>query len=104
MPGIILHLSADDLEQLFDRKLKEVLDEVLAEALAEALQPIHSKLDAIEEKLEKLTARLETQEDRGSDSQGLIRPFSIMVSGHDMIFSFPFSIIVFYGRKGVAFR
>ncbi|KAL7766201.1 hypothetical protein ACKLNR_004117 [Fusarium oxysporum f. sp. zingiberi] len=76
MPGIILHLSADDLEQLFDRKLKEVLDE----ALDEALQPIHSKLDAIEEKLEKLTARLETQEDRGSASQGLIRPFSIMVS------------------------
>ncbi|ENH68412.1 hypothetical protein FOC1_g10014195 [Fusarium oxysporum f. sp. cubense race 1] len=50
MPGITLHLSAADLEQLFDRKLKEVLDE--------ALQPIHSKLDAIEEKLEKLTARV----------------------------------------------
>ncbi|TXC07083.1 hypothetical protein FocTR4_00003050 [Fusarium oxysporum f. sp. cubense] len=58
MPGIILHLSADDLEQLFDRKLKEVLDEVLDEAL----QPIHSKLDAIEEKLEKLTARVEVVE------------------------------------------
>ncbi|TVY77326.1 hypothetical protein Focb16_v006946 [Fusarium oxysporum f. sp. cubense] len=58
MPGIILHLSADDLEQLFDRKLKEVLDE----ALDEALQPIHSKLDAIEEKLEKLTARVQVVE------------------------------------------
>ncbi|KAL5602687.1 hypothetical protein FOBRF1_010220 [Fusarium oxysporum] len=58
MPGIILHLSADDLEQLFDRKLDE------------ALQPIHSKLDAIEEKLEKLTARVESTSDlRTRDSR-----------------------------------
>ncbi|CVL05082.1 uncharacterized protein FPRN_03269 [Fusarium proliferatum] len=53
MPSIILHLSADDLEDLLDKKL----------------QPIFSMLAAIDEKLENLKARLETQEDRESETK-----------------------------------
>lgn len=46
MPSIILHLSADDLEDLLDKKL----------------QPIFSMLAAIDEKLENLKARIEVVE------------------------------------------
>ncbi|KAF5253629.1 hypothetical protein FOXYS1_14504 [Fusarium oxysporum] len=60
MPGITLHLSAADLEQLFDRKLNEALQPIYSklDAIEEKLDAIEEKLDAIEEKFEKLTARV----------------------------------------------
>ncbi|KAG7416158.1 hypothetical protein Forpe1208_v005783 [Fusarium oxysporum f. sp. rapae] len=61
MPSIILHLSADDLEHLLDKKL----------------QPIFSMLAAIDEKLENLTARVKAVESLASKIPNLevdIRP------------------------------
>ncbi|RKK67949.1 hypothetical protein BFJ69_g14043 [Fusarium oxysporum] len=46
MPGITLHLSADDLEHLLDKKL----------------QPIYTMLAAINKKFDDLAARVEVVE------------------------------------------
>jgi hypothetical protein len=46
MPGVVLHVPLRDLERLLDRKL----------------QPIHDKLNAINEKLDNFTTRIEAVE------------------------------------------